>query len=141
MPAAVAATGQSHSDHPLVWMETATSGSGHAVSLQETPSETFTTSATVILEVVREYFDLGSSKAQLLQMMADATVDDPSFRKVLVSDFSRVSRRIEELNGYLERLAAHGVELISVTVSEAGVPVSGIGNTSPASTPNRSVAA
>ena len=31
-------------------VETATSGTGHAVSLQETPSETFTVSATVILE-------------------------------------------------------------------------------------------
>ena len=78
------------------------------------------------LEVVREYVDLGGNNARLLQMMADATSDDPPFRKVVVSDFSRVSRRVDELSGYRERLTAHGVELISVTVSEAGVPVSGI---------------
>ena len=50
MPAAVAAPWQSHPDHPLVRLETAASGPGHAVSLQETPSETFTACATVILE-------------------------------------------------------------------------------------------
>ena len=38
-------------DRPLVWMETAASGPGHAVSLRETPSETFTTSVTVILSL------------------------------------------------------------------------------------------
>ena len=79
------------------------------------------------LEVVREYVDLRGNNAELLRMMADATADDPPFRKALVSDFSRVSRRVDELNGHRERLAAHGVELISVTVSEAGIAVSGIG--------------
>ena len=79
------------------------------------------------LEVVTEYVDLRGSKAQLLRMMADAAADDPPFRKVVVSDLSRISRRFDELNGHRERLAAHGVELISVTVSEADVPVSGIG--------------
>ena len=49
MPTAVAAPWQSHPDHPLVRVETAASGPGHAVSLQETPSETFTACATVIL--------------------------------------------------------------------------------------------
>lgn len=48
MPAAVAAPWQSHSDHPLVGMETATPGSRHAMSLPETPSDTFITSATVV---------------------------------------------------------------------------------------------
>ena len=49
MPAAVAAPGQSHSDHPLVGMETATPGPRHAMSLPETPSDTCSSSATVIL--------------------------------------------------------------------------------------------
>ena len=49
MPAAVAAPWQSQPDHPLVWMETATSGPSHAVSLSETPSDSCPTSATVIL--------------------------------------------------------------------------------------------
>ena len=49
MPAAVAAPWQSGPDHPLVGMETAAPGPGHAVSLLETPSETFITSATVVL--------------------------------------------------------------------------------------------
>ena len=49
MPAAVAVPWQSHPDHPLVRLETAASGPGHAMSLQETPSETFTACATVIL--------------------------------------------------------------------------------------------
>ena len=49
MPAAVAAPWQSCPDHPLVGMETAAPGPGHAMSLPETPSETFITSATVVL--------------------------------------------------------------------------------------------
>ena len=49
MPAAVAAPWQSHSDHPLVGMETATPGPRHAMSLPETPPNTCTSSATVIL--------------------------------------------------------------------------------------------
>ena len=49
MPAAVAASWQSHPDHPLVRLETAASGPGHAMSLQETPSDPCSTSATVIL--------------------------------------------------------------------------------------------
>ena len=49
MPAAVAAAWQSHPDHPLVRLETAASGPGHAMSLQETPSDPCSTSATVIL--------------------------------------------------------------------------------------------
>ena len=49
MPAAVAASWQSDPDHPLVRLETAASGPGHAMSLQETPSDPCSTSATVIL--------------------------------------------------------------------------------------------
>ena len=49
MSAAVAAPWQSQPDHPLVRLETAASGPGHAVSLPDTPSETFTACATVIL--------------------------------------------------------------------------------------------
>ena len=49
MPAAVAAPWQSDPDHPLVRLETAASGPGHAMSLQETPSDPCSTSATVIL--------------------------------------------------------------------------------------------
>ena len=49
MPAAVAVAWQSHPDHSLVRLETAPPGPGHAVSLQETPSETFFACATVIL--------------------------------------------------------------------------------------------
>ena len=49
LPAAVAAPWQSCPDHPLVRMETAAPGPGHAMSLSETPSETFITSATVVL--------------------------------------------------------------------------------------------
>ena len=52
MPAAVAASWQSDPDHPLVRLETAASGPGHALSLQETPSDPCSTSATVILEGV-----------------------------------------------------------------------------------------
>ena len=48
MPTAVAAAWQSHPDHPLVRLETAPSSQCHAVSLQETPSETFTACAAVI---------------------------------------------------------------------------------------------
>ena len=50
MPAPVAAPWQSCPDHPLVGMETAAPGPGHAVSLPETPSETFITSATVVID-------------------------------------------------------------------------------------------
>ena len=49
VPAAVAAPWQSCPDHPLVGMETAAPGPGHAMSLPETPSDTCSSSATVIL--------------------------------------------------------------------------------------------
>ena len=49
MPATVAAPGQSRPDHPLVGMETATPGPRHAMSLPETPSDTCSSSATVVL--------------------------------------------------------------------------------------------
>ena len=49
MPTVVATPWQSQPDHPLVRLETAPSSPCHAVSLQETPSETFTACATVIL--------------------------------------------------------------------------------------------
>ena len=50
MPTAVAAARQSYADHPMVRLETAPPGPCHAVSLQETPSDPCSTSATVILE-------------------------------------------------------------------------------------------
>ena len=53
MPAAVAAPRQSCPDHPLVGMETATPSSGHAMSLPETPSDTRSSSATVVLIGIR----------------------------------------------------------------------------------------
>ena len=49
MPTAVAAARQSYADHPMVRLETAPPGPCHAVSLQETPSDPCSTSATVIL--------------------------------------------------------------------------------------------
>ena len=49
MPAAVAAPWQSCPDHPLVGMETAAPGPSHAMPLPETPSDTCSSSATVIL--------------------------------------------------------------------------------------------
>ena len=52
MPAPVAAPWQSCPDHPLVGMETAAPGPGHAVSLPETPSETCSSRATVIVGVL-----------------------------------------------------------------------------------------
>ena len=56
MPTAVAAPWQSCPDHPLVGMETAAPGPGHAMSLPETPSETFITSATVVLDKPKSDF-------------------------------------------------------------------------------------
>ena len=56
MPTAVAAARQSYADHPMVRLETAPPGPCHAVSLQETPSDPCSTSATVILgRIVRLY--------------------------------------------------------------------------------------
>ena len=52
MPAAVAASWQPHPDHPLVRVETAASGPSNALSLQKTPSDPCSTSATVILDVI-----------------------------------------------------------------------------------------
>ena len=51
VPAAVAAPWQSCPDHPLVGMETAAPGPGHAMSLPETPSDTCSSSATVVLSL------------------------------------------------------------------------------------------
>ena len=60
MPTAVAAARQSYADHPMVRLETAPPGPCHAVSLQETPSDPCSTSATVILggnKVADDYED------------------------------------------------------------------------------------
>ena len=72
------------------------------------------------LEVVREYVDLRGERTQLLRMVADTTAADPPFRKVLVSELSRISRRADELNQCWTTLASNGVELLSAAQSEAG---------------------
>ena len=66
------------------------------------------------LAVVGEYVDLRGEQAQLLQMMADTAASDPSFQKVVVSDLNHISQQEDELNDYRARLAANGVELVTV---------------------------
>jgi len=66
-------------------------------------------------EVVAQYVDLSGEDTQLLRMMEDATATDPPFRKILVVNLSRFSRRVDELERHRARLAAHEVEIISVS--------------------------
>ncbi len=67
------------------------------------------------LEVVAHYVDLPGENTQLLRMMEDATAPDPPFRKILVVNLSRASRGVDELERHKDRLAAHGVEIISAS--------------------------
>jgi len=66
-------------------------------------------------EVVAHYVDLRSENTQLLQMIADAAVPNPLFRKVMAVNLSRVSREIDELEQHAAHLVAHGVEIISAS--------------------------
>ncbi len=76
------------------------------------------------LAVVGQYVDLRGEKTQLLRMMEAATTPDPPFRQVLVHSLSRISRWVDELERHRARLAAYGVELISVSGPVAGTSVS-----------------
>ena len=87
MPAAVAAPWQSGPDHPLVGMETAAPGPGHAMSLPETPSETFITSATVVLcrETAHQ-----ETQRQRTRQAADHSQQHDENRRALGHDYRNV---------------------------------------------------
>ena len=77
--------------------------------------------------VVGEYIDLRESQVQLVQVIEDATADDPPFRKVLAFDLARIRRRVAETSGCRERLAANRIEIIAVGAGRVGTAVQTVG--------------
>ena len=71
------------------------------------------------IEVVGDYIDLRDSRVQLIQLIEDATADDPPFRKILAFDLTHIYRHAEETSGCRERLAANRIELIAVDENRA----------------------
>ena len=72
------------------------------------------------LPVVGEYVDLRGERIRFFRMMADAAAAEPPFRKVLVSELSRISENADELNRCWTTLVDNGVELVSAAPWEAG---------------------
>lgn len=79
------------------------------------------------IEVVGEYIDLRESQIQLVQVIEDATADDPPFRKVLAFDLARIHRRVEATSGCRERLAANRIEIIAVDAGGVSTAVQALG--------------
>ena len=65
------------------------------------------------LEAVRVHLETRSARSQFHEMMADATREDPMFRKIPVHDMSRLSRWLGGLGALRDRLEASGVTVVS----------------------------
>ena len=66
------------------------------------------------LEAVRAYFETPGARDQFHEMMTEATVEDPPFRRILVHDMGRLSRWADGLRALRDRLEANGVTVVSV---------------------------
>ena len=67
------------------------------------------------LEAVRVYFETPSARSRFHETMAEATVEDPPFRRILVHDMGRLSRWADGLSALRDRLEANGATAVSVT--------------------------
>ena len=56
-------------------------------------------------------------------MMAQATSENPPFRRILVYDYSRFSRSIKDWQRWRAELEANGVRVISIKEPLASDPV------------------
>ena len=69
------------------------------------------------LDVAVQYHDAKASREDFKQMMADATGAEPPFDHVVVWKLRYFSWVLEEAVLERDRLAAHGIRLLSVTES------------------------
>ena len=74
------------------------------------------------LEALRAYFDIQGGRGQFEKMMAEATGENPPFRKILVHNLSRLPRSADEIQSWRRTLEANGVTIVSVTEPRYGVP-------------------
>ena len=73
------------------------------------------------LEQVRVFFDARDSRTQFERMMAEATGDNPSFRRILVVELRRLAGDSGESEALLAGLKASGVTVQSVSGSSEGI--------------------
>ena len=67
------------------------------------------------LDAVRVFFDIQGGRSQFEAMVAEATGENPPFRRVLVHDEGRLCGCEDELDELRARLEGHGVTVMSVT--------------------------
>ena len=67
------------------------------------------------LEAVRVYFETPSARSRFHEMTAEATVENPPFRQILVHDMDQFSRWADGLTALRDRLEANGATAVSVT--------------------------
>ena len=76
------------------------------------------------MQQVRVYFDTRDDRSQFDRMMAEATGENPPFRRILVLELSRFALDSGDLDGQLARLDGRGVAVEPMTgpTSEAPGP-------------------
>ena len=67
------------------------------------------------LETLRVYFEPPGARGQFHEMMAEATGENPPFRRILVHNMGRLSRWADGLSALRDRLEANGVTVVTVT--------------------------
>ena len=65
------------------------------------------------LDAARVFFDIQGGRSQFEAMLAEATRENPPFRRVLVHDEGRLCGREAELQELRARLEGHGVRVMS----------------------------
>ena len=76
------------------------------------------------LDAVRVFFDIQGGRRQFEAMLAQATRENPPFRRILVLELSRFALNSGDLDGQLARLDGRGVAVEPMTgpTSEAPGP-------------------
>ena len=74
------------------------------------------------MEQVRVFFDTRGGRSQFEAMMAEATGDNPSFRRILVVELSRFAPGTRDLRAQLVRLEGMEVTVESIAGSGGTAP-------------------
>ena len=75
------------------------------------------------LEPVSHFTDMNGSREEFDWMMAQATSDNPPFQGIIVYDYSRFSRSVQDWKKWMAELEANGVRVISIEELTDNTPV------------------